>query len=565
MPADITAISSTGTSGGVTFNKVADGTTLALTAGHIGGTTAYNLAGTGAAAKSVTVTLGGSTSPGVDFGTVSLKDVNGNGIGTVSLASNGVNITTGNATANSNQVVITDNGITQLNVSGSQGLVIGGTTTDNATTLTINNTNTGSAGLSVTRLNAVNLDTLTFTGTGATNVALLDDGAIANLTITNSGTGTANVGKIYEDINTTDTTALTTLTLSGAVTTGTKAVPVNINTTSAAVTVNGATDNAGVALKFNANNTNATTVTLGNGNNYVHTVATSGGGDITTGSGMDWVQQGSLGASTKSSLVSTGAGMDTIVTGVGYSATVVTKAAGGDGADYIQVQSSGGTTYVAADGTAGKYGSVVWAGSQTTGTTVTAGSWTGTLYSESSDTITSSGVIQPTFVTLMSGSLVNTAGAGKIFVDANIIAPMYGQGAVLVASTAKDVFLFQTANTLASDGITATGVTVGGSIVQNFRIGTDIIAVTNYQGSGDNLFVGTAAAATAINAVTSGEALLASANGWSWAFDAGTTSAGVLSYVGAIGASNPTYANMSIHLVGIQGTVTSVDSFFYPG
>jgi hypothetical protein len=345
------------------------------------------------------------------------------------------------------------------------------------------------------------------------------------------------------------------------------ATPVEIATTSAAVTVSGSTNHAGVALKFTGANGNATTVTLGDGNNYVRTTDTTGGGNITTGSGKDWVQQGSLGAATKSSTVSTGAGVDTIVTGVGYSSTVVTKAAGGAGADYIQNQSSALVgdyssfgTYSNSDVSTGIYGSVIWAGDVTTGSTVTAGSWSGTLYAESPDTITSSGVIHPTFSGLFTGSLSNANGAGKIFADANIIAPMVGRSAVLVASTAKDVFLFQTNN-----GNQYAGSAAGGSIVQNFKIGTDVIAVTNYQGFGDNLFVGTAAAASSINAVTASEALLASSNGWTFTYDAGSTTSGTLAYVGAIGSSNPTYANMSIQLVGIQGTITSVDSFFYQG
>jgi hypothetical protein len=348
------------------------------------------------------------------------------------------------------------------------------------------------------------------------------------------------------------------------VTTGTKAAPLQIATTSAAVTISGSTDDAGVTIAFTGANANATTVTLGNGNNYVHAVPTTGGGNITTGSGMDWVQQGTLsGSATASSTVSTGAGMDTIVTGVGYSSTVVTKAVGGAGADYIQNQSVSLVVYNTTSGTNGLYGSVIWAGDVTTGSTVTSGSWTGTLYSESSDTITSSGVIHPTVTAVLTGSLVNATGAGKIFADANVISAKLGEGAILVASTAKDVFLFQT-NVAAS----TSGKAAGGSIVQNFKIGTDVIAVTNYQSSGDNLFVGTAAAVTAINAVTASEALLASTNGWSWAFDAFSTTAGVLTYVGAIdeaSAGHPTYANMTIHLVGIQGTITSVDSFFYQG
>jgi hypothetical protein len=46
--------------------------------------------------------------------------------------------------------------------------------------------------------------------------------------------------------------------------------------------------------------------------------------------------------------------------------------------------------------------------------------------------------------------------------------------------------------------------------------------------------------------------------------DSGKTDAGTLAYVGAIdeGARSPTNANFNIHLVGVQGTIVSVDSFF---
>ena len=119
-------------------------------------------------------------------------------------------------------------------------------------------------------------------------------------------------------------------------------------------------------------------------------------------------------------------------------------------------------------------------------------------------------------------------------------------------------------NSPPQSGCLLTGVSAGGSNVENFKIGQDVIAVTNYQNSGDNLFVGSAAAAASINAVTAGEALLASTNGWSWMLDLNSTTSGTLAYVGAIGAS-PTNANLSIHLIGVQGTIAGVDSFFYQG
>jgi len=582
MPSDIVTVRSTGASGGVVFTNVADGTALEITGAHSGGTTTYALAGTGGANKSVTVTLGGSTSDQVNFGTVSLLDVNSNGIGTVSLVSNGVNITTNDAIANFNTVALTNPGISTLNVSGTQGLNLGSSYSDSVTGLTINNSITGNYGFVVPNLAATSLDTLTFTGSGTTNVQSLNNGTIANLTITNSGTGKANVGQIYYT-GTTDTNVLTSLTLSGNVTTGTKAVPLQIATTTGPVTVSGATDNAGVALSFTASSIYAPSITLGNGNNSVDLGATgsvvlSGGGTVTTGSGADDIfSKFATSAASQAWTIDAGAGDDAIYGGTGTSAAIQNVYIGGDGADYIQT-GTGATKYVVADASAGKYAFVAFAGAKTTGSSITTtnnlgSSWTGTLYSEGSDTITSTGINQGFKDVMVGSNLINTAGAGKIFAGANIISNYYAQGAIAVASTAKDVFFFQTNNStkdvssspggVASSTI-ATGASIGVMNIEHFKIGQDIIAVTNYQNSGDNLFVGSAAAATAINAATAGEALLASANGWSWTLDLNSTTSGTLAYVGAIGAS-PTNANLSIHLIGVQGTIAGVDSFFYQG
>jgi len=579
MPSDIVTVRSTGASGGVSFTNVADGTALEIAGAHSGGTTSYTLAGTGGANKSVTVTLGSSTSDSVNFGTVSLLDVNSNGIGTVSLISNGVNITTGDAIANFNTVALTDPGISTLIVSGTQGLNLGTSYTDTVAALTINNSITGNYGLVVPNLVDTSLDTLTFTGAGTTSISGINNGTIANLTITNSGTGKANVAQIWSsNSGTADTTALTSLTLAGNVTTGTKAAPLEIGTTSAAVTVSGATDNAGVAVSFIASSANAPTITLGNGNNSVDLggggpnssgVVLSGGGTVTTGSGSDYIwSKFATSAASKAWTIDAGAGDDAIYGGTGTSATVRNVYVGGDGADYIQTGTNA-FSYSSADASAGKYSFVAFAGSQTSGTAITTtnnlgSSWTGTLYAEGTDTITSTGINQG-FKDLFAGSsLINTSGAGKIFAGANIISNYYAQGAIAVASTGKDVFFFQTDNTTATAGGTATGTSLGLMNIENFKIGQDVIAVTNYQGSGDNLFVGSLAAAAAINAVTAGEALLASTKGWSWTLDQNSATSGTLAYVGDIGGS-PTQANFTIHLVGVQGTVASVDSFFYQG
>jgi serralysin len=264
-----------------------------------------------------------------------------------------------------------------------------------------------------------------------------------------------------------------------------------------------------------------------------------------------------------------GAGDDVLMGRLSNSVTGANTLVGGNGADYIQGQSSA-TTWTSGD--VAKYTDVIFLGSDTssTGVDLTSGSWTGKLYDEGTDTITTTGM-NAQFATTFAGALTSAKFA-SIFNAANIVDGWFGADTI-VASTAKDVFLFQTGITARTslDGGTTyiaaadRGTAISGKTIQKFQIGTDAIAATNYVGGGDNVFVGSAAAATTFNAstaATSSPALLASSNGWTWTLDTGKTDAGTLSYVGGIGASNQTYANFDIHLVGVQGTIVSVDSFF---
>ena len=203
-------------SGTIAFTDTAQNLTLNIPLTTLSTSVAYG-DGSGAT-DAITVNLGQSTTTGaVSFGTVLAADANGVGIGTVNLVSNGVNIAGGVATASMNTLVLTDNGLSQLNVSGTDSVTI---TTINeastqATSLTINNTNTGAKGLTIGTLTDAVLGALTFTGNGATTISTLTDANASTLTITNSGTAVDTISAI------TASGTLTKLNLNGQIQVGT--------------------------------------------------------------------------------------------------------------------------------------------------------------------------------------------------------------------------------------------------------------------------------------------------------------------------------------------------------
>ena len=268
----------------LSFTNVAANTALTFDKGTYG-TTTYQLnsaAGAGSA-NSVTVNLGAATSTNSNFGTLVLQGVNGSvdGIGTVSLVSNGVDITD-TATAfvpNHNTVeAITDLGLAHLNVSGTQSLTIGALA-PSGSSLSVGNTNTGGLGLTISALTDNSLSALTFTGTGASTVSQLID-TIPNLTLANNGTGTVTVSAINGSTGVA-TSTLQSLTLTGN-------VAVTLTDSYAGVTISGATDNAHVELTLTGGG--ADSVTLGNGNNVISTGA--GADTIVAGSGLDLITGG---------------------------------------------------------------------------------------------------------------------------------------------------------------------------------------------------------------------------------------------------------------------------------
>ena len=255
----------------LTLTNVAANTVLTFDQGSTG-TTTYRLAATGGSTKSVTVNLGTATTKGVTFGTLALQGGNGavDGIGTVSLVSNGLDFTAASSTPNTNTVTaLTDTGLKNLNVSGTQGLTISDITVT-GDTLAIGNTNTGHAGLVITSLSDSSLGNLTFTGTGNNVITTLAD-TIPNLTIANNGPGTAAI------TNTFTSATLQNLTLTGN-------VGLTLVDTYAGTTIAAGTDNAHLNITLG---TGTNSVTVGNANNVI--VGGTGVDTITVGTGRNLI------------------------------------------------------------------------------------------------------------------------------------------------------------------------------------------------------------------------------------------------------------------------------------
>ncbi len=215
-----------------------------------------------------------------------LQDANAVGIGTVNLVSNDSTFNAFNAIT-----TLTDNGLSNLNVSGTGGLTI--TTLNEATTqatsFTLNNTETNAAGVTIATFTDNNLGSLTFTGANASSVTTLDDSGSAVLSISNTGTSTASIGTINDNI-------LTSLTLGANVALGQAGtlgaeLPIGLqNSVTAGVTVLGGSDNAHVTIDLaGAASGKTDSITLGNGNNIVYDTSTAGTVNVIVGTGSNYI------------------------------------------------------------------------------------------------------------------------------------------------------------------------------------------------------------------------------------------------------------------------------------
>jgi Ca2+-binding RTX toxin-like protein len=237
---------------------------------------------------------------------------------------------------------------------------------------------------------------------------------------------------------------------------------------------------------------------------------------------------------------------------------------GGAGSDFVRgysddtgsgtdsIVGNGGVDFLRGSGG----GDLIFGGSQTT---IPTGA---TVYTESTEG------------TLSGTNAVWTANLGTfgtyhapVTANANILEGRIGTDTI-VASTGKDVIVFQ----VSADGTgDATGGTIGTDVIHNFKIGQDLLLVTNYTGGGDYTFFGSTATITALGTAPSGQnSGLASTSGWSVSAVDTAAHTATLHYVGTTGVgSTITNAGFDITFVGLQNdsaltaNAASANSFFY--
>ena len=272
----------------IAFIKVAKGAALSLDANSTSVSVSY--ADATGVTDTTTVTFGAASNTNALTATaLLLQDANSVGIGTVNLISNDSTFDASNTIG-----TLTDNGLSQLNVSGTGGLTI--TTLNEATTqatsFVLNNTETNAAGVTIGTFTDNNLGALTFTGTNASSITTFDDSGSAVLAIANTGTSTASIGTISDNI-------LTSLTLGAGVALG-QGSSVGAETTiglqdtvTAGVTVSGSSDNAHVTIVLaGAASGKTDSITLGNGNNYIQDSSSAGTINVVVGTGSNYIDLG---------------------------------------------------------------------------------------------------------------------------------------------------------------------------------------------------------------------------------------------------------------------------------
>jgi len=314
---------------GVTFTNVATNSSVSIDNTTTGTVAVNYIDGTGLN-DVVGLTLGtSSTSAGISVNALTLQDVNGVGVGTVNLVSNDTKFNDVNTIA-----TLTDNGLLNLNVSGTGGVTIGAlseTTAAAATTFTINNTETNAAGVTITTLTDNSLATLDFKGTNASAITTFDSTSSSAIAINNTGTSTATIGT-FTDNSATSVTLGSGVTLGQGATTGAEAsIGLQDNGTSG-IAVYGSSDNAHVTVNLTAGATTGKTDTidLGNGNNYVAdaSTATTGTVNIAVGTGSNMLVLGTAVTATD--------GVFNVTLGTHTAAT---------GIDSITVNATGGANY----------------------------------------------------------------------------------------------------------------------------------------------------------------------------------------------------------------------------
>jgi S-layer protein len=291
----------------IAFTKVTSGSALNLDGSSTSVSVQY-VDATGVS-DTTTVTIGSATTHGLTEAALTLQDANTVGIGTVNFVSNGADFPNNSATPYVNTITaLTDNGLANLNVSGTESMVIAGLaeTANQATAFTLNNTDTGSLGVAISSFTDAKLGSLTFTGTGTSTINTLVDATSTTLSISNTGSHTATIGAWAA-------TALTSLTLSNGV-----AVTATADAATTGITISGAADNAHVTFAATAGaGANATdTITLGNANNSITDASTLGTVNVTVGTGSNLIVLGTAATDASTSSYSVTLGTHTATTGI---------------------------------------------------------------------------------------------------------------------------------------------------------------------------------------------------------------------------------------------------------
>jgi S-layer protein len=273
----------------ITFNKVATGASISLENTNTTSVSVTYVDANGVN-DTTSITIGTATNSAARTeASILLQDANLVGVGRINVVSNDTTFADANVIT-----TLTDNGLANLNVSGNAGLAIGllSETTTQATSFTLDNTETGAAGVTIATFTDANLGNLIFAGTNASAIATLND-AGAVLSVSNTGTMVANVGTIADGF-------LTSLTLGANVALGqanflNPGIGLQDNT-AVGVTVLGAADNAHVTIHLStgAGPGNIDAINLGNGNDYIidASTATTGTVNISVGTGSNLIALG---------------------------------------------------------------------------------------------------------------------------------------------------------------------------------------------------------------------------------------------------------------------------------
>jgi len=267
----------------ITFVKVATGASLLLDP-SFGATVSVSYADSTGAKDSVTVTLSSAVN------SLTLQDAASAGIGTVSIVDN-LAATDTDITPAYVIGTLNDAGLATLNVSGSAGLSITSLNATSAASFTLNNTSTDGYGVLIGTFADTALTTLTFNGTGTSTITTLAP-TTASLTVANKGTALDYLGTITDN-------TLTSLTLAANVALGQAATALTTDglqdSSAAGVTVSGGSDNSHVTVNLTAGAASGKTdtITLGNGNNVVVDASVAGTVTIQLGTGANLVELGS--------------------------------------------------------------------------------------------------------------------------------------------------------------------------------------------------------------------------------------------------------------------------------